>query len=183
MDDYLEIGGSLAILPAIATFFGGWWYCAATYGFLLGFGLGWLPSLILAAMVQLAVAFLWGPALALVLIGFVVHISDTKENRAAHEAKTVIADEPTKAKSDGSVVASEKVPIIRPSSLREKIPDYSKMSDEEFLAAKPYTSKNNEPDYSKMSDEELLKLFAAECGKEYYEDMSINELKELVSEC
>jgi hypothetical protein len=34
-------------------FIGCWIYCIATYGFLLGVGLGWLPSAIVATIVSL----------------------------------------------------------------------------------------------------------------------------------
>lgn len=37
------------------TFFGCWIYCIAAYGFLLGVGIGWLPSAIAATVA----AFLW----------------------------------------------------------------------------------------------------------------------------
>lgn len=68
MDDfadnwYLTIGHWIGALAASLTFLGSWWYCAATYGYLFGFGLGWLPSLILSAISGLAVKFLWGPSL------------------------------------------------------------------------------------------------------------------------
>ena len=33
------------------TFVGSWIYCIAHYGYLLGVGLGWLPSLIVACLV------------------------------------------------------------------------------------------------------------------------------------
>ena len=38
-------------------------YCIATYGFLFGLGLGWLPSGILAAIVGGLTVFLWGAAI------------------------------------------------------------------------------------------------------------------------
>lgn len=40
---YTEIGK----LVGGIVFFTSWVYCAFTYGFLLGFGLGWIPSMIL----------------------------------------------------------------------------------------------------------------------------------------
>ena len=49
-----------AIVVWIVTFVGCWIYCIAAYGFLLGVGLGWLPSLIVATIA----AFLW-PLIAL----------------------------------------------------------------------------------------------------------------------
>ena len=37
-------------ITAFITFIGCWIYCIATYGFLFGVGLGWLPSLIVAVI-------------------------------------------------------------------------------------------------------------------------------------
>jgi hypothetical protein len=48
----------------ILIFLGCWIYCIATYGFLLGVGLGWLPSAIVAGIVS----FFW----PLILIGIVI---------------------------------------------------------------------------------------------------------------
>lgn len=45
-------------------FLGAWLYCSITYGFLLGFGLGWLPSAILAWLATR----LWPLALAALII-------------------------------------------------------------------------------------------------------------------
>lgn len=39
----------------VLVFIGSWIYCIASYGFLLGVGLGWLPSLIVASLAS----FLW----------------------------------------------------------------------------------------------------------------------------
>lgn len=39
----------------VIIFIGSWIYCIATYGYLLGLGLGWLPSLIVASLAS----FLW----------------------------------------------------------------------------------------------------------------------------
>jgi hypothetical protein len=38
------------MITAGITFVGSWIYCIATYGFLLGVGLGWLPSAIVAVI-------------------------------------------------------------------------------------------------------------------------------------
>jgi hypothetical protein len=59
-DAYEAIGGVLGALVALVTFAGAWIYCMATYGFLLGFGLGWLPAAILAAILGGLVRYLWG---------------------------------------------------------------------------------------------------------------------------
>jgi hypothetical protein len=55
-------------ISAGMTFIAAWIYCTATYGFLFGFGLGWIPSAILAAIVGIAMVFLWKPALILVVL-------------------------------------------------------------------------------------------------------------------
>jgi len=47
----------------VLVFFGCWIYCIASYGFLFGLGLGWLPSGITAAVVS----FLW-PLLVAALV-------------------------------------------------------------------------------------------------------------------
>lgn len=47
----------------VPVFIGCWIYCIDTYGFLLGVGLGWLPS----AIVGVIAAFLWPLALFLLL--------------------------------------------------------------------------------------------------------------------
>jgi hypothetical protein len=58
-DWYGEIGGPTAGFICTITFFGSWIYCAMEYGFLLGFGLGWLPSGILAYIVFWIAYALW----------------------------------------------------------------------------------------------------------------------------
>lgn len=46
-----EFAEALAgMLFGIPVFIGSWIYCIATYGYLLGVGLGWLPSVIVAAI-------------------------------------------------------------------------------------------------------------------------------------
>jgi len=74
-DDYLKIGNVLGIIAGLLTFIGSWWYCAAEYGFLLGFGLGWLPSGIAAVLVYLATLFLWGLVFAGIAILIVIAIN------------------------------------------------------------------------------------------------------------
>ena len=48
----------------VFVFLGCWIYCIAAYGFLLGVGLGWLPSLIAAGIISL----LWPLLLAGIVI-------------------------------------------------------------------------------------------------------------------
>ena len=56
---YTNLGWIFAALTGPATFLAVWIYCAVTYGFLLGFGLGWIPALVLALLVVVATIFLW----------------------------------------------------------------------------------------------------------------------------
>ena len=57
------------VITAIITFIGSWIYCIATYGFLLGVGLGWLPSIIVAVIA----GALWPLiALAIAAIAFLI---------------------------------------------------------------------------------------------------------------
>lgn len=64
---YMGLGYVLGSILAIVVFIGAWGYCTVTYGFVLGFGLGWLPAVILTFIVYY-VAYLWGPIAALALV-------------------------------------------------------------------------------------------------------------------
>jgi hypothetical protein len=64
---YAGIGYVFGIIAGVATFIGAWIYCAMSYGFVLGLGLGWFPSAICAGIVGWATVFLWGPALLIIL--------------------------------------------------------------------------------------------------------------------
>lgn len=64
MTGYMRVGWGLGGLSGIVVFLGGWIYCVATYGFLLGGALGWIPAGIAAAIATVIVAFLWGPIAA-----------------------------------------------------------------------------------------------------------------------
>src|SRR5262249_57431643 len=61
-------GGLLGIIVALATFVTAWAYCTIHYGFLFGFGLGWLPAGMLAAIAG-AVSWLVSPLAAGLLFG------------------------------------------------------------------------------------------------------------------
>jgi hypothetical protein len=56
---YRLVGTISGVVAAAIAFFGGWIYCASTYGFLFGFGLGWLPSALLAGICYLVMRYLW----------------------------------------------------------------------------------------------------------------------------
>ena len=53
-----------AFITGFITFLVSWVYCTAMYGFLFGFGLGWLPSIILAYIV----GFLWPLVVPILLL-------------------------------------------------------------------------------------------------------------------
>ena len=63
----------LSVFTGGATILAAWAFCAPTYGFLFGFGLGWLPAAILALLVAGATVLLWGPAVVLLLLTAVTH--------------------------------------------------------------------------------------------------------------
>jgi hypothetical protein len=68
---YTNLGWIFAALTGPATLLAVWIYCAVTYGFLLGFFLGWIPALILALLVVVATIFLW--PLAAVAVLYVIY--------------------------------------------------------------------------------------------------------------
>lgn len=67
---YAAIGASLGLFVGNITFIAAWIYCIADGGFLLGFGLGWIPSAMLAAIVGFATRYLW-PLFALAALAAV----------------------------------------------------------------------------------------------------------------
>src|SRR5450755_4180694 len=72
VDYYLGIGAGLGGPIGFGTFFGVYIYCIATYGFIFGLGLGWIPSVIAAVIVSQVVHFLWGPIILVALVVVVV---------------------------------------------------------------------------------------------------------------
>ena len=64
---YTDFGWACAALACTATLLAVWIYCAVTYGFLLGFFLGWIPALIFALLVAVAMIYLW-PLAAVTLL-------------------------------------------------------------------------------------------------------------------
>jgi hypothetical protein len=74
-DGVLNVGSwRLGIIVALATFVTAWTYCTIHYGFLFGFGLGWLPSAMLAAIVG-TVSWLVSPVAAGLLLGSLLLIA------------------------------------------------------------------------------------------------------------
>jgi hypothetical protein len=68
---YTDLGWIFAAFTGPATLFAVWIYCAVTYGFFLGFGLGSIPALILSLLVAVATIFLW--PLAAVAVLYVIY--------------------------------------------------------------------------------------------------------------
>ena len=62
-----ELGIIFQFFAALITLVVAYIYCIFSYGFLFGLGFGWLPSLILAAMVGWFVRFFWLPVLLLLV--------------------------------------------------------------------------------------------------------------------
>jgi hypothetical protein len=67
-------GGLLGIIVGLATFVTAWAYCTIHYGFLFGFGLGWLPAGMLASIV-VAVWWLVSPLAVGLLLGSLLLIA------------------------------------------------------------------------------------------------------------
>jgi hypothetical protein len=63
LDDYRSRGEVPGLAGAAITFVLAWGYCAVTSGFLLGFGLGWIPAAIAAFIVFQVIQWLWLPLL------------------------------------------------------------------------------------------------------------------------
>jgi hypothetical protein len=64
---YTDLGWICAALTGPATFIAVWIYSAVNYGFLFGFCLGWIPALILAVLVAVAMIYLW-PLVAIAIL-------------------------------------------------------------------------------------------------------------------
>jgi hypothetical protein len=56
---YPQISKVMAWIAGVVTFIGAYIYCISEYGFLFGFGLGWFPSALLAAIVYVFMLALW----------------------------------------------------------------------------------------------------------------------------
>ncbi len=67
---YAGIGIALGGLSAAAVFIGAWAHCVATYGFLFGLGLGWLPAAISAGLALILIRWLWLPIIAVLAFAF-----------------------------------------------------------------------------------------------------------------
>lgn len=73
--DRTDTDVGVAAISGLITFAAAWIYCMSEYGFLFGFGLGWLPALILGAIIGLVMAFVWRfVAIGLALIAAAVFI-------------------------------------------------------------------------------------------------------------
>lgn len=69
LDDALAVYLVIAWIVGFVAFLASWAYCIFEYGFLLGAGIGWFPSMIVAYITGLA----W-PLVALAVAGFLLLI-------------------------------------------------------------------------------------------------------------
>jgi TonB family protein len=60
MEEYFENGRCCGYFTGAISFLATWWYCAETYGFLWGFGFGWVPSAIIGLIVFVITILVWG---------------------------------------------------------------------------------------------------------------------------
>lgn len=72
VDSQSVFGFWLGAVLAGLTFLGAWAYCASEYGFLWGFGFGWMASGIAAAIVYAFFRYLWRMVLLLMGIAFLI---------------------------------------------------------------------------------------------------------------
>ena len=68
MTDDSEVYTTIAILTGVVVFIGSWIYCINEYGFLIGVGVGWIPSIIVAGIAAALWPIFWlGVALMAVM--------------------------------------------------------------------------------------------------------------------
>ena len=63
MSEYRRTGEEMAPVVGILAFLASWAYCTFSYGFLFGFGVGVIPSLLIGILTCMATVYLWGPIL------------------------------------------------------------------------------------------------------------------------
>lgn len=81
-DSYIAIGWRLAIPVAVITFIACWIYAFLEYGFLLGVGLGWFPSLLVALVAGGLTIFLWGLVPVAVVVGVAIVVLSGRPQEA-----------------------------------------------------------------------------------------------------
>lgn len=69
--DYESLVILVGWVTGALTFVISWIWCIASYGFLFGLGLGWLPSAILAVIVGLTCGWLWPVVCVVLVIGLI----------------------------------------------------------------------------------------------------------------
>lgn len=77
-DDYFRYGTWAAMGAAGLTFIAAWIYCIATYGFLVGVSLGWIPAAICAGIASAIFYYGWGLIAGAAVIATVMHLATTK---------------------------------------------------------------------------------------------------------
>jgi hypothetical protein len=77
--DFVDVDSDFGLWLGIALsgliFVIAWFYCFVDYGFLLGFGIGWLPSGIMGAMVFGIARFFWKPIGLVILLAFLLVVA------------------------------------------------------------------------------------------------------------
>jgi hypothetical protein len=74
------------------TFLGCWLYCIATYGFLVGVSIGWLPSAMVAAVVGFALYFLWPFAALGIVVALVIALRGGNQTAEPTEDAAAMSD-------------------------------------------------------------------------------------------
>ena len=77
-DDYFRYGTWAAMGAAGLTFIAAWIYCIATYGFLVGVSLGWIPAAICASIASAIFYYGWGLIAGAAVVATVMHLATTK---------------------------------------------------------------------------------------------------------
>jgi uncharacterized protein YecT (DUF1311 family) len=88
---YSSVGRALGALGAVVTFIVAWILCAASYGFLLGGSLGWIPSAILAGIVYF---LLWRAWPLILLVGLVAGGAAYNNSRRTSETAAATSSLP-----------------------------------------------------------------------------------------
>ena len=119
---YFTTGGVLGSLGSICAFFGSWFYCISHYGYLLGFGLGWLPSSILAGIVFWATYWLWGLAAVGAVVSAAALAFTSRPATPAYYPEAVPAAGDATAPAADLVANSASAPLLNPVSSYEATP-------------------------------------------------------------
>lgn len=113
---YFERGHWFGLCTGLVTFVSLWIYCIVHYGFLLGVGLGWLPSLIVAVPTYFLAALLWGPIALIFGVGLLLGIIQVM-NGGGHQKMNSFAD-----RMD-AILAGKEEPQEKPATVDPEVKD------------------------------------------------------------